>query len=70
MPTLVNSYLCNVCGAKYETENQAAVCEINHIHAQYISGEEYTKRGDIPASVDVKMSDGSVVTYYLLGRNN
>ena len=70
MPKEVKKYQCETCGAIYETEDQAAVCEVNHIHAQYISGERYTKRGDIPASVDVKMSDGSVVTYYLLERDN
>lgn len=63
----VKHYICEICGAEYNDESKAQVCEKGHkkpveiVKAGYVSIDN-NKTG-YPIRITVKMSDGSEHTY-------
>lgn len=61
-------YVCEICGAEYETESEAINCE-ERIHPKIEQIRyEYLKYEQIPAKVILKVAglDGSVAVYKFL----
>ena len=65
--TEVTKYQCDVCGKIYETEEEAAECEEQHIIPVAVDSCEYeTDRAGkmvYPHTIFVRMSDDSIREY-------
>lgn len=63
----VKHYICEVCGTEYNDKKKCMDCESKHIKPvsiekfRHISMTQNAK--GYPMSVDIKMSNGEVVTY-------
>ena len=64
-------YLCDLCGAEYDCETDARLCEVSHVipieldkcyHLRYSSYND-SPFSKYPIRIRVKMSDGETVTY-------
>ena len=61
-------YVCEICGAEYDTESKAIACE-EHGHTKIEQIRyEYLKHGNIPTKVILKVADRdcSVAVYKFL----
>lgn len=63
----LEQYQCEVCGTVYNNRAAADLCEKNHKTVTGIVGTRHQPRGvnmkGYPLSIDVKMSDGTIITY-------
>ena len=64
MPTA--TWYCDMCGAPWNTCEDAAACERGHTHVQMILNEEYDPNGVYfhePIRIKVRTTDGKEVWY-------
>lgn len=57
------SYKCKYCRKQYPDKQQATECESRHLKPVSISGFWYHEGSTRPTFLDVKMHDGSEITY-------
>ena len=61
------SYICEICGAEYSDKNKCELCE--NCHKRPVEIVRVMHRGvgskymGYPFKIDIKMSDGSVMSY-------
>ena len=57
------SYKCKYCHKQYPDKRQATDCESRHLKPVSISGSWYHEGSTRPSFLDIKMHDGSEITY-------
>lgn len=60
-------YVCEICGTEYKDMMRAKECEENHCMPQSIVNAKHlpykNNKTGMPVSIDVKMSNGEILTY-------
>lgn len=71
MPIKEVSYICSICGSKYDSENAAIECENSHyklINIKKINYSSKDNKNRYPSSIIVELEDSNknkkTVTYY------
>ena len=63
-------YVCEICGASYQSEKQARSCEVYHVGIKGIEKANYEMKGSrfgkYPKIITVKMDDGTSLEYSIL----
>lgn len=59
----VEHYICEICGAEYESKEECRECEHCHNKPIEIIKVEYKKNGSYPSKVYIRMSNGQIVEY-------
>lgn len=60
------TWFCDVCGAPWNSCEEAVVCEHGHTHVKDIISEEYDPNElyyHEPYRIRIRASDGKIVTY-------
>lgn len=63
----IKCYICEICGTEYKDMMRAQECEENHHKPESIVKTKYlpysNNKTGMPVSIDVKMSNGKIITY-------
>lgn len=57
------TYVCELCGTPYETEQSALECEQDHFRSKCIVRELYERRGKYPMEIGVAFANGVIRQY-------
>lgn len=70
MPIAVTMYKCEKCGALFQNEGYATACEESHIRPVQILVAHYAEESELPALIDVRLEDHSVIQYQMVVKDS
>lgn len=60
---IITKYMCEICKAEFQTEDDAKRCEGNHIAKGTISGMKFVAGTKYPRAIQMTFADGGKALY-------